>query len=119
MLYDTPDIVCDDAFGSFEAQSACYTLGYTNGGSFESAYDMYDQWSEQEIPFLMDDVQCQSASTLFLSCSRTVYYSYYYSYEYNGETYQYGGEDCIHSENVLLTCFESGNCKSYSFIVSQ
>ena len=91
MLNDTPDIVCDDFFGSLEAQSACYTLGYTNGGTFDYSYDM--PWLESEIPFLMDDVQCQSDSTNFLSCED--YYPYY-------------GEDCSHSENVLLTCFESG-----------
>ena len=85
---DTPNLVCDDYFGTLEAQSACYTLGYTNGGSFESSYAM-TEWSEPEIPFLMDDVQCESASTSFLSCSTRV-------------------PDCSHSGNVLLTCFASG-----------
>ena len=47
---------------------------------------MYDRWSESEIPFLMDDVQCESASTNFLSCPSS------------------GSEDCAHSENVLLSC---------------
>ena len=41
---------------------------------------------------LMDGVQCDSASTNFLSCSS------------NG----WGVEDCSHSENVLLTCFATG-----------
>ena len=47
------------------------------------------KWSEQEIPFLMDDVECGSASTNFLSCSS------------NG----WGVENCGHSENVFLACF--------------
>ena len=47
------------------------------------------EWSEPEIPFLMDDVECESASTNFLSCSSSA-------------------EDCGHNENVLLTCFASG-----------
>ena len=102
MLYDTPDIVCDDAFGSLEAQSACYTLGYTNGGSFEPAYDMSNSWSENEIRFMMDDVQCQSATTNFFSCSSTDEYYSYYDYSF----WRY--ENCDHGENVLLSCFESG-----------
>ena len=40
----------------------------------------------------MDDVGCDSASQNFLSCSS------------NGPN----AEDCGHTENVLLTCFESG-----------
>ena len=108
-VWNTPDIVCDDAFGSLEAQSACYTLGYTNGGSFESSYDMRNVWSESEIPFLMDNVQCQSASTIFLSCSRTDDYEYYRVEFFNyGGVYEYGGENCSHKQNVLLTCFEPG-----------
>ena len=53
---------------------------------------MYDTWSEPEIPFLMDEVACESPSTNFVSCSSE-------------------GENCNccnHEENVLLTCFESG-----------
>ena len=81
-VWDTPDLVCDDFFDQVDADSACYTLGYTNGGSFQT----YGQpWSKTEIPFLMDDVQCESASTNFLSCSSTA-------------------SDCGHAENVLLTC---------------
>ena len=54
------------------------------------------EWSEPEIPFLMDDVRCESASTNFLSCSSSA-------------------EDCDHAENVLLTCFSSGktSCNFY------
>ena len=37
----------------------------------------------------MDDVQCDSASSNFLSCSSSA-------------------ENCDHSENVLLTCFATG-----------
>ena len=92
-----PDLVCDDDFGTVEAQSACYTLGYTNGGSFDYFADYmtnnynfdYYLWYESEIPILMDDVYCQSASTFFSSCS---------SVDHN----------CEHEENVILTCFESG-----------
>ena len=84
---DTPNLVCDDYFYTEEADSACYTLGYNGGGSFEISYDM--PWSTSEIPILMDDVYCQSASTFFSSCS---------SVDHN----------CEHEENVILTCFESG-----------
>ena len=50
---------------------------------------MNTRWSEPEIPFLMDEVACESPSTNFVSCSSE-------------------GENCNHEENVLLTCFESG-----------
>ena len=83
----TPDIVCDDSFEQIDAELACYTLGYTNGGSFQTTSM---GWSESEIPFWMDDVQCDSASTNFLSCSST------------------SNHNCAHNENVLLTCFASG-----------
>ena len=46
-------------------------------------------WSESEIPFLMDDVGCDSATTNFLSCTSSA-------------------ENCGHSENVLLRCVEIG-----------
>ena len=82
-----PDIVCDDNFDQIDADSACSTLGFTNGGSFQT-YDMYNRWSEPEIPFLMDGVDC-SASENFLSCTSLP-------------------EDCNHSENILLTCFQLG-----------
>ena len=68
-------------------------------------------WSESEIPFLMDDVQCQSASTNFLKCSRaeeSTDYSYYYFNRYYNNLWYYGYENCDHDENVLLSCFESG-----------
>ena len=70
-----------------DVESACNTLRYNHGGSFQT-YDMIG-WSEPEIPFLMDDVECESASTNFLSCSSDA-------------------ENCVHTENVLLTCFASG-----------
>ena len=94
-VWHIPDIVCDNSFGTVEAQSACYTLGYTNGGAFDTYYNSYDYdyytlWSESEIPILMDDVECQSVSTIFSSCSSN------------------DDHDCAHYENVILTCFESG-----------
>ena len=54
---------------------------------------MSSGWSEDEIPFIVDDVDCDSASTNFLSCSSTA------------ETYS---TTCDHSENVFLRCFELG-----------
>ena len=53
---------------------------------------MRDAWSEPEIPILMDNVGCGSASTNFLSCP----------------SFGLGNEDCNHDEDVLLTCFELG-----------
>ena len=90
MIY-TPRLVCDDNFNSVNAESACNTLGYSNGGTY-SSISIADRWSEDEIPFLKDDVNCTSATTNFLSCPSN----------------DWGDENCDHNENVLITCFESG-----------
>ena len=86
-----PNLVCDDQFHSIDAESACYTLGYPNGGTFGTFYKQSGQapWSEDEIPILMDDVKCASASESFLTCATTT-------------------ENCSHNENVFVICFESG-----------
>ena len=87
----TLNLVCDDSFDFIDAESACFTLGFNYGGTFETV-NMRDKWSEAEIPILMDNVNCASNSTNFLSCAN------------NG----FGNHNCGHDENVLLTCFESG-----------
>ena len=77
--------VCDDTFNNGEsilAQSACYTLGL-NGGSVQRAYT----YTGPE-PILMDDVQCASNTTNFLSCS------------HNG----WGKHNCGSNKNIVLTC---------------
>ena len=91
VAWHTLDLVCDDSFTILEAHSACYTLGYTNGGTAQISYDMSDTWSETEIPILMDNVACGSASTNFTSCSSEV-----------------ADDSDSHTENILLTCIESG-----------
>ena len=72
------------------AESACNTLGYSDGGFYETI-GVEDIWSQTEIPFLMDDVECESPSTTFSSCASN------------------SDHNCDHGENVLLTCFESGS----------
>ena len=52
---------------------------------------MLDTWSDTEIPILMDNVDCGSGSTNFLSCSSRA-----------------ADEFDSHMENIFLTCFESG-----------
>ena len=59
-----------------------------------------DTWSEPEIPFFMDEVDCESDWTNFLSCSST------------------SNHDCGHSENVLLTCFTGKHSLTFSGFVS-
>merc|ERR1712176_743562 len=73
--------VCDDGFGSNEAQSACHTLGFS-GGSFTS----YNAGITNSI--LMDNVSCPSSTTYFPTCSHE----------------GWGSHNCNHSEDVLLTC---------------
>ena len=76
--------VCDDAFETIDAEAACKTLGFTGG----SRTNQDPGFSESEVPILMDDVNCASSSTNFLTC------------EHPG----WGKENCGHSEDVLLTC---------------
>ena len=57
---------------------------------------MSDTWSQSEIPIWLDEVHCSSNSSNFLSCGS------------NG----FGNHDCGHSENILLTCFESGKTQT-------
>ena len=68
--WDTPNLVCDDDFDTIDAQSACYTLGYSNGGSFRgvSWYHSVD-WSEAQIPFLKDNVECHRHKNVALTCN--------------------------------------------------
>ena len=72
--------VCDDAFDKVDAQSACYTLGFSGGS--------YSTYSGPSGPTWMDDVKCASSTTNFLTCS------------HNG----WGEENCTHNEDILLTC---------------
>ena len=78
-----PYKVCDDLFEKIDAQSACWTLGYT-GGSYETKVQMH--WSSTEIPFFVDNVNCSSSANNFLNCP------------------QPGRGVCAHTENILLTC---------------
>ena len=72
--------VCDDGFETVDAQSACHTLGFS-GGSFT-----HGEYVDGEI--WMDEVNCASSTTNFLTCS------------HNG----WGVENCSHSEDIILTC---------------
>ena len=84
--WHTPDLVCADKFDTIDAQAACFTLGYPDIGSFRS-YNT--DWSESEIGFVKNGVECGSAWTNFVQkCSGTT-------------------SDCIQSENILLTCSTS------------
>lgn len=76
--------VCDDGFGTTDAQAACKTLGF----SFGSYYHTNPGFHESTVPIWMDEVGCASSSTNFLECS------------HDG----WGDHDCSHSEDVLLTC---------------
>ena len=67
-----------------DVESACHTLGFNGGGSWETVRQI-SYWSEPEIPFLRDNMNCKSTTSDFLSC-------------------EYWSEDCDHSENVLITC---------------
>ena len=78
--------VCDDSFelggenAVRGAQSACHTLGLS-GGSIATT-------TGPEGPTWMDDVNCATSTTNFLECSHL----------------GWGKENCVHSEDVLLTC---------------
>ena len=92
--------VCDDGFGVTEAQSACHTLGF-NGVTITAALESSDSRSSSyfsstttppdtpsDNSILMDDVNCATNTTNFLTCSHR----------------GWGVENCGHDEDVLLTC---------------
>ena len=96
-LLHNPNKVCDDNFEGENAEtyavnnanSACITLGFI-GGSFETRAQK--NWSTKVnatnfVGFHMDDVACNSGEENFLFCPRSM-----------------SASDCVHSENVLLTC---------------
>ena len=71
--------VCNDGFGSVDAQSACHTLGFS-GGSFTSGGNVRGTiWIE--------NVSCYSATQTF-PCSHQ----------------GWGSHDCGHGEDIVLTC---------------
>ena len=72
--------VCDDGFGTKEAQAACFTLGLSGGSFTNHDYNGGTIW--------MDDVDCSTNTTNFIECSHP----------------GWGKENCVLSENVLLTC---------------
>ena len=81
--------VCDDGIspgGVYDAKSvlaahsACHTLGLS-GGSITTT-------TGPEGPIWMDDVDCATSTTNFLTCSHR----------------GWGVENCAHGEDVLLTC---------------
>ena len=76
--------VCDDSFGSTDAQAACKTLGFS-GGRYSHTNPGF---SLSTVPIWMDEVACASSSTNFLECSHR----------------GWGVEDCTHAEDILLTC---------------
>ena len=70
-----------------DVKSACYTLGFNGGGNWETV-SQSSYWTESEIPFLRDDMNCGSTTSDFLTCG-------------------YDAENCSHRENVLLICGDS------------
>ena len=54
---------------------------------FDTSFYMDNVWSEDEIPFLMDNVDCSSGTSDFLNCPTLP-------------------ENCGHTENVIITCLE-------------
>ena len=54
---------------------------------------MQNKWTDTDIPVWKDQVNCMSNSTNFVSCL-------------NGELW--GEGSCNYHENVLLTCYKSG-----------
>ena len=71
--------VCDDHFGTVDAQSACHTLGFSGG-----SHTNYNAGISASI--LMDDVSCSSSTQNFLTCTHIK------------------NHNCVHNEDVLLTC---------------
>ena len=78
--------VCDDAFGSTEAEVACKTLGFSGGSATGSQRTGF---SESTVPIWIDNgLDCNINQTNFLECHQD----------------RWGDENCNHGEDILLTC---------------
>ncbi|XP_060568003.1 uncharacterized protein LOC132726676 isoform X2 [Ruditapes philippinarum] len=75
--------VCDDEFGTSEAEVACRTLGFNGGGvPRQSAY-----YGEGTGPILFDNVKCNRKEKNLFNCE-----------------IDYDTSDCGHSEDVGVEC---------------
>lgn len=74
--------VCDDSFGSADAEVACSQLGLTGG--------LVTRPTPGSGPILMDDVACTGTESTIQACSRS------------------SGHNCGHSEDVGIECRAAG-----------
>ena len=74
--------VCDDQFGSFDAEVACMQLGFA--GHLRSI----QEFSGGSGPIWLDDLQCLGTETWLPNCNRS----------------DWGDHNCSHSEDAGVTC---------------
>ena len=99
--------VCDDGFGANEARAACRHLGYTTYSRYGRATSLgykvftlaqchvfvghcFSRYSSasSSTPIWLDDVSCSSTATSLNQCTSRAH----------------GFHDCIHSEDVAISC---------------
>ncbi|KAL4219354.1 scavenger receptor [Mactra antiquata] len=77
--------VCDDGFGTYDAQVVCRMLGFQTANSIPVARATYGQGTG---PILLDDLTCLGSESNIVQCSNKGWYT----------------SDCKHSEDVGVIC---------------
>lgn len=82
--------VCDDDFGSREANTACRSMGYAGARRHTSARRETQYQAPTNSPILLDEVECNDGDSSLFECEA-----------------QWNNHNCNHGEDVILECFLS------------
>ena len=88
-LNDEWGTVCDDSWGTSDAQVVCRQLGFDEGGDAVAYNQAYFGQGSDVQPIHLDDVQCDGSETSISQCP------------HNGV----GSHNCAHSEDAGVVCF--------------
>lgn len=82
--------VCDDDFGQREADVACRAMGYDGAIYFANVNRSPGYSSPNNMPILLDEVECKSGAKSLLDCNAQLYRN-----------------NCNHGEDVVLECYHA------------
>merc|ERR1712106_38375 len=80
--------VCDDDFGSREANTACRGMGYVGAKRHSSSRRENQYRAPPNAPILLDEVECNETDGSLFDCQA-----------------QWNNHNCIHGEDVIVECF--------------
>jgi len=82
--------VCDDDFGSREANTACRAMGYTGAKRHSSSRRESQYRAPPNAPILLDEVECNENDSSLFDCEA-----------------QWNHHNCNHGEDVVVECYLS------------